>query len=62
MEDPRLDSAVLRPMQSHGDHFLAYYLTKDDEAAAAFKRKRTDGRPAEEEEEVKDNYVWNIPS
>ncbi|KIJ55625.1 hypothetical protein M422DRAFT_57956 [Sphaerobolus stellatus SS14] len=40
LEDPRLDCAVLRPMESDGDHFLAYYLTKEDEPAALFKDSR----------------------
>lgn len=39
-EDPRLDCAILRPMESDGDHFLAYYLTKDDASAIAFKEAR----------------------
>jgi hypothetical protein len=40
VEDPRLDCAILRPMESEGDHFLAYYLTQDDESAIAFKEAR----------------------
>ncbi|PCH44148.1 hypothetical protein WOLCODRAFT_90676 [Wolfiporia cocos MD-104 SS10] len=40
VEDPRLDCAILRPMESDGDHFLAYYLTKEDEAAIQFKQSR----------------------
>ncbi|EIW58426.1 uncharacterized protein TRAVEDRAFT_167944 [Trametes versicolor FP-101664 SS1] len=40
VDDPRLDCAVLRPMEADGDHFLAYYLTKDDEDALEFKRNR----------------------
>ncbi|PSR76304.1 hypothetical protein PHLCEN_2v8536 [Hermanssonia centrifuga] len=39
-EDPRLDCAILRPMESDGDHFLAYYLTKEDETAVEFKSDR----------------------
>src|SRR5277367_6811872 len=31
-------------MESDGDHFLAYYLTKDDESALAFKERRFAGR------------------
>jgi RNA polymerase II-associated factor 1 len=40
-------------MESDGDHFLAYYLTKEDETAVEFKRARLE-RPvnAEQEEEV----------
>lgn len=41
VEDPRLDCAILRPMESDGDHFLAYYLTQTDAAAAAFKASRS---------------------
>lgn len=41
VDDPRLDCAILRPMESDGDHFLAYYLTQTDEAALAFKASRT---------------------
>ncbi|KAL0947891.1 hypothetical protein HGRIS_010526 [Hohenbuehelia grisea] len=40
VEDPRLDCAILRPMESDGDHFLAYYLTQDDESALKFKDTR----------------------
>ncbi|KAI0333904.1 RNA polymerase II-associated [Cubamyces sp. BRFM 1775] len=40
VEDPRLDCAVLRPMEADGDHFLAYYLTKEDEDAIEFKTNR----------------------
>lgn len=53
IDDPRLDCAILRPMESDGDHFLAYYLTQTDEAALVFKASRsipdkpnsTDGNP-----------------
>ncbi|EJD43829.1 Paf1-domain-containing protein [Auricularia subglabra TFB-10046 SS5] len=38
--DARLDSAVLRPMESDGDHFLAYYLTRDDESSEKLKARR----------------------
>ncbi|KAJ3481906.1 hypothetical protein NLI96_g7349 [Meripilus lineatus] len=40
VEDPRLDCAILRPMEADGDHFLAYYLTKEDEVALEFKADR----------------------
>ncbi|KAI0642319.1 RNA polymerase II-associated [Trametes meyenii] len=40
VDDPRLDCAVLRPMEADGDHFLAYYLTKEDEDATQFKKER----------------------
>jgi RNA polymerase II-associated factor 1 len=44
VDDPRLDCAMLRPMEADGDHFLTYYLTKDDESAAEFKARRLRGR------------------
>ena len=46
----------MRPMESDGDHFLTYYLTKDDEAAEQFKESRADPRginALQEEEEVR---------
>lgn len=48
-------------MESDGDHFLAYYLTKEDEAAIEFKRERLNRDPeAPEEEEVRSifNCHW----
>ena len=45
----------MRPMESDGDHFLTYYLTKDDDAADQYKESRADPRGIEalqEEEEV----------
>jgi hypothetical protein len=42
-------------MESDGDHFLTYYLTKDDDAAEEFKESRADLRgidSLQEEEEV----------
>ncbi len=39
-------------MESDGDHFLAYYLPKEDETADTFKQKRKDG------EEVQVQMVW----
>ena len=53
VEDPRLDCAILRPMESDGDHFLAYHLTKDDESAIEFKERRRHGAPTTLEEEPK---------
>ncbi|KAH7101564.1 Paf1-domain-containing protein [Auriculariales sp. MPI-PUGE-AT-0066] len=38
--DPRLNCAILRPMESDGDHFLAYYLTQTDEDATLLKSRR----------------------
>ena len=46
----------MRPMESDGDHFLSYYLTKDDDAAEQFKDSRGDPRgidSLQEEEEVR---------
>lgn len=46
----------MRPMESDGDHFLTYYLTKEDDAAEQFKDSRADPRGIEslqEEEEVR---------
>ena len=40
MDDPRLDCAILRPMKTEHDSFLAYYLTPDDESAIRFKEMR----------------------
>lgn len=40
VDDPRLDCAVLRPMKSGHDTFLAYYLTEDDESALKLKSIR----------------------
>jgi hypothetical protein len=40
LDDPRLDCAILRPMKSDHDSFLAYYLTQDDESAVKFKQTR----------------------
>ncbi|KAL0945164.1 hypothetical protein HGRIS_004315 [Hohenbuehelia grisea] len=50
VEDPHLDCAILRPMESDGDHFLAYYLTQDDESAIKFKESRFGLSPCETRE------------
>lgn len=47
VEDPRLDCAILRPMKSDHDSFLAYYLTQDDESAMKFKETRFSLAPYE---------------
>ncbi|KAI0729971.1 RNA polymerase II-associated [Fomitopsis betulina] len=59
VDDPRLDCAILRPMESDGDHFLAYYLTKDDETAFQFKDERLARSPdaPEEDEAVPFHFV-----
>ncbi|RDX54366.1 RNA polymerase II-associated [Lentinus brumalis] len=51
VDDPRLDCAILRPMEADGDHFLAYYLAKDDEDAIAFKQNRLARSPDDPPEE-----------
>ena len=38
---------MLRPMESDGDHFLAYYLPKEDADAEEFLRKRRTGQNVE---------------
>jgi len=42
-------------MESDGDHFLAYYLTKEDEAAERFKESRLESgiEALEDEEDVR---------
>ncbi|KZT25259.1 hypothetical protein NEOLEDRAFT_1156439 [Neolentinus lepideus HHB14362 ss-1] len=59
VEDPRLNSAILRPMESDGDHFLAYYLTKDEESAIEFTNARNDRSraPLDEEEPTAFHFV-----
>ncbi|KAJ7625520.1 RNA polymerase II-associated protein [Roridomyces roridus] len=47
VEDPRLDCAILRPMKTDHDSFLAYYLTADDESALKFKETRRGLAPYE---------------
>ncbi|PIL33234.1 hypothetical protein GSI_04684 [Ganoderma sinense ZZ0214-1] len=47
IDDPRLDCAILRPMEADGDHFLAYYLTKEDKAALEFKQGRAARDPGD---------------
>jgi RNA polymerase II-associated factor 1 len=39
-------------MESHGDHFLSYYLTKDDESALEYRRRRLREGDADADEEV----------
>lgn len=54
LDDPRLDCAIMRPMESDGDHFLTYYLTKDDDPAEQFKNSRTDPRGVDALQEEED--------
>ncbi|KAI0832072.1 RNA polymerase II-associated [Trametes gibbosa] len=56
VDDPRLDCAVLRPMEADGDHFLAYYLTKEDEDAVEFKRNRLARSPDDPPEDEPTNF------
>ena len=54
----------MRPMESDGDHFLTYYLTKDDDAAEEFKDSRADPRgidSLQEEEEVGPYLFVSLP-
>lgn len=44
----------MRPMESDGDHFLSYYLTKDDDVALQFKQMREE-HSTENEEVVSPN-------
>ncbi|KAG6897823.1 hypothetical protein C0992_010627 [Termitomyces sp. T32_za158] len=60
VDDPRLDCAILRPMKTEHDSFLAYYLTQDDESALRFKETRFALSPyevPEEQEETIYNFV-----
>ncbi|KAG2110388.1 RNA polymerase II-associated [Suillus discolor] len=56
-EDPRLDCAILRPMESDGDHFLAYYLTKEDADALEFKEERFALKSSEENRTTAFHFV-----
>ncbi|ESK97873.1 rna polymerase ii-associated protein [Moniliophthora roreri MCA 2997] len=59
-DDPRLDCAVLRPMISDHDSFLAYYLTPDDEMTLKFKDMRLSLQPyevSENGEEIEFRFV-----
>ena len=59
LDDSRLDCAVMRPMESDGDHFLMYYLTWDD-ATEQFKDSCADPRGVDapqEEEDVRFLYI-----
>ncbi|PFH51857.1 hypothetical protein AMATHDRAFT_2756 [Amanita thiersii Skay4041] len=59
-EDSRLDCAILRPMKTEHDSFLAYYLTQDDDSAVRFKETRASLLPyeiSEEQEETAFHFV-----
>lgn len=47
VEDERLDCAILRPMKTEHDSFLAYYLTQNDESAVKLKETRMSVAPYE---------------
>ncbi|KAF8967736.1 RNA polymerase II-associated protein [Flammula alnicola] len=60
IDDPRLDCAILRPMKTEHDSFLAFYLTEDDESAISFKETRFGQAPyevPENEEETTFHFV-----
>ncbi|KAF9479588.1 RNA polymerase II-associated protein [Pholiota conissans] len=60
VDDPRLDCAILRPMKTEHDSFLAFYLTDTDDAAIAFKETRFGQAPyevPEDEEETIFRFV-----
>ena len=45
-------------MEADGDHFLAYYLTKEDDVALEFKAARLTRSPdAPEEDEVRRIHI-----
>ncbi|EJD07681.1 uncharacterized protein FOMMEDRAFT_24985 [Fomitiporia mediterranea MF3/22] len=46
--DPRINCGILRPMEADGDHFLAYFLPKEDEMAENFVERRRNGENVEE--------------
>ena len=48
-----MDCAILRPMEADGDHFLAYYLTQDDESSEKLKARRR-GQLGDPDEDVDD--------
>ena len=55
--DPRLECGILRPMEADGDHFLAYFLPKEDEEAVRFVETRRSGDNSEV------SHVWQaLPS
>ncbi|KAF9054489.1 RNA polymerase II-associated protein [Panaeolus papilionaceus] len=59
-DDPRLDCAILRPMKTEHDSFLAFYLTDNDEDAIRFKETRHALAPyevPEDEEETAFRFV-----
>lgn len=51
-EDPRLDYALLRPMESEGDRFLAYYLMKNEEEIPVLEEQRASAAAGEASGEV----------
>ena len=61
VDDPRLDCAILRPMKTEHDSFLAFYLTEDDDQALKFKETHFDPSPYEvpESEEV-NNHIYTL--
>ena len=48
-------------MEADGDHFLAFYLTKEDDVAAEFKVERLARSPdAPEEDEVRSIFPFSL--
>ena len=62
MDDPRLDCAILRPMKTEHDSFLAYYLTADDESAMKVKETRAALVPYEVPSEQEVRCLLFLPS
>lgn len=54
VDDERLDCAILRPMRTEYDSFLAYYLTKDDDSAVQMKDVREALAPYQVPDEQED--------
>ncbi|KAH8832915.1 RNA polymerase II-associated [Flagelloscypha sp. PMI_526] len=67
-DDPRLDSALLRPLKTEHETFLSYYLPEDDESADRLKSARASVQPYEAASEqiilkfVRDYEPINIES
>ncbi|KAF8159557.1 RNA polymerase II-associated protein [Crassisporium funariophilum] len=59
VDDPRLDCAILRPMKTEHDSFLAFYLTQDDESARKFKETRF-GLPPYEVPENEEETIFHF--
>ncbi|KAF5335997.1 hypothetical protein D9611_006303 [Ephemerocybe angulata] len=60
VEDERLDCAILRPMKTEYDSFLAYYLTKDDNPAIDMKETRASLQPYEVPEDQDETLFYFV--